>query len=215
MPHTDQPLRKARSPVPVILALLGALVTWGLAWGATTAPQVGQPAPPFAIADTAGKTWNLADLKGKTVILEWTNDGCPYVRKHYGGGNMQALQREATAAGKVWLTVISSAPGNQGHVTAAAADQLTAERKAAPSAVLLDPTGTMGRAYGAKTTPHLFVIDPAGTLVYMGAIDDRPSSDPADIPGARNYVRAALADLDAGRPLADAVTRPYGCSVKY
>ena len=215
MTHTDQPLRKTRPRVPVMLALIGALVTWGLAWGAATAAQVGQPAPAFAIADTAGKTWNLAELKGKTVILEWTNDGCPYVRKHYGGGNMQALQREATAAGDVWLTVISSAPGNQGHVTAAAADRLTAERKAAPSAVLLDPQGTMGRAYGAKTTPHLFIIDAAGTLVYMGAIDDRPSTDPADIPGARNYVRAALADLDAGRPLADPVTRPYGCSVKY
>ncbi|HYN77005.1 MAG TPA: thioredoxin family protein [Lamprocystis sp. (in: g-proteobacteria)] len=206
-----------RRRVPLALALLGALLTWGLAWGAAPpgGTKVGQPAPPFALADTAGKTWSLADLKGKKVILEWTNDGCPYVRKHYGGGNMQALQREATAAGTVWLTVISSAPGTEGHVTPAEADRLTTERKAAPTAVLLDPTGTLGHAYGAKTTPHLFVIDAAGTLVYMGGIDDRPTADPADIPGARNYVRQAMADLDAGRPLADPVTRPYGCSVKY
>ncbi|WP_295457227.1 thioredoxin family protein [uncultured Thiodictyon sp.] len=205
--------RLTRPQVPLTLALLGALVTWGLAWGA--APQVGQPAPPFAVADTAGKTWSLADLKGKKVILEWTNDGCPYVRKHYGSGNMQTLQREVTAAGTVWLTVISSAPGTQGYVTPAEANRLTAERKAAPTAVLLDPAGTLGRAYGAKTTPHLYVIDATGTLVYMGGIDDRPTTDPADIPGARNYVRQAIADLDAGRPLTDPLTRPYGCSVKY
>jgi len=205
--------RLTRPHIPLTLALLGALLTWGLAWGA--APQVGQPAPPFAVADTAGKTWNLADLRGKKVILEWTNDGCPYVRKHYGSGNMQTLQREATAAGTVWLTVISSAPGTQGYVTPAEANRLTAERKAAPTAVLLDPVGTLGRAYGAKTTPHLYVIDATGTLVYMGGIDDRPTTDPADIPGARNYVRQAIADLDAGRPLTDPVTRPYGCSVKY
>jgi len=202
---------KARPLAAFALAALGVL----FAWTAAAGPQVGEPAPPFAVADTAGKTWNLADLKGRKVILEWTNDGCPYVRKHYGSGNMQALQREAAAAGYVWLSVISSAPGSQGHVTPAQADALTAEHKAAPAAVLLDPAGTMGRAYGAKTTPHLFVIDPAGILVYMGGIDDRATSDPADIPGARNYVRLAMADLDAGRPLAHPVTKPYGCSVKY
>ncbi|WP_295446141.1 thioredoxin family protein [uncultured Thiodictyon sp.] len=214
MTQLDCQSRKTCSLAPVTLALIGALLTWGLVWGAA-APQVGQPAPPFTVADTGGKTWSLAELKGKKVILEWTNDGCPYVRKHYGSGNMQTLQREATAAGYVWLTVISSAPGNQGYVSPTEADRLTAERKAAPTAVLLDPQGTLGRAYGAKTTPHLYVIDAAGTLVYMGGIDDRATTDPADIPGARNYVRQAIADLDAGRPLTAPVTRPYGCSVKY
>jgi hypothetical protein len=196
-------------------ALLAALMLWGLAWQAAASPQVGQPAPDFSVKDTAGKTWTRADFKGKKVILEWTNHGCPYVRKHYGSGNMQALQREATAAGYLWLSVISSAPGTQGQVSPEESDRLTAERKAAPTAVLLDIDGSMGRAYGAKTTPHLYAIDATGTLVYMGGIDDRATTDPQDIPGARNFVRLAMADLDAGRPLAYPVTRPYGCSVKY
>lgn len=128
---------------------------------------------------------------------------------------MQALQKEATGQGVVWLSVISSAAGKQGNVSGAEADQLTRDRKAAPSAVLLDPSGSVGRLYGAKTTPHMYVIDAKGTLVYMGGIDDRATTDPADVPGAKNYVRAALADLKTGRPVAEAVTRPYGCSVKY
>jgi len=165
--------------------------------------------------DTAGKTWSLAELKGKRVILEWTNDQCPYVVKHYGAGNMQALQMEATSAGYIWLSVISSAPGKQGHVSAAEADALTSSRGAAPTAVVLDSQGVLGRAYEAKTTPHLFIIDEAGTLVYQGGMDDKPTTDPADIPGANNYVRMAMAELAAGKPIANPVTRPYGCSVKF
>ena len=164
--------------------------------------------------DTAGKTWSLAELKGKRVILEWTNDQCPYVIKHYGSGNMQALQKEATGAGYIWLSVISSAPGKQGHVSAAEADALTTSRGAAPSAVLIDK-GSLGRAYEAKTTPHLFIIDEAGTLVYRGGIDDKPTTDPADIAGANNYVWQAMAELASGKPIANPVTRPYGCSVKF
>lgn len=179
------------------------------------APEVGKPAPDFSAADSRGQSHKLADYRGKTVVLEWTNHDCPYVRKHYGSGNMQALQKEATGQGVVWLSVISSAAGKQGNVGGAEADQLTRDRKAAPSAVLLDPSGSVGRLYGAKTTPHMYVIDAKGTLVYMGGIDDRATTDPADVPGAKNYVRAALADLKAGRPVAEAVTRPYGCSVKY
>jgi peroxiredoxin len=193
-------------------ALLAAALMGG---PAQADPQVGQPAPSFSVADTGGKTWTLRDLAGRTAVLEWTNHDCPYVRKHYGAGNMQSLQTEATGQGVLWLTVISSAPGKQGHVSAAEADALTQSRGAAPTAVLLDETGAMGRAYAARTTPHLYVIGPGGTLRYMGGIDDRPTTDPADIPAAKPYVRAALADLAAGRPVADAVTRPYGCSVKY
>jgi peroxiredoxin len=182
---------------------------------ATAAPEVGKPAPDFTGTDTAGKTWALAELKGKPVILEWTNHDCPYVVKHYESGNMQALQREATDAGYVWLSVISSAPGKQGHVSGKRADELTETREAAPTAVLLDAEGTIGKAYGARTTPHMFVIDEAGTLVYMGGIDDKPTTRLADVKGAENYVRLAMADLAAGQPVGKAVTRSYGCSVKY
>ena len=176
---------------------------------------VGQAAPAFSAADTQGRSHALDQYKGRWVVLEWTNHECPFVKKHYGSGNMQKLQKAYTARGVVWLTVISSAPGKQGHVTPAQADQLTQERGAAPSAVLLDPEGKMGRAYGAKTTPHMYVIDPAGKLVYAGAIDDTPSTDPADIPAARNYLSAALDAALAGKPVAVATSTPYGCSVKY
>ncbi len=200
---------KPRYPLLLGLALLL------LSAMATAAPGVGEPAPAFSGTDTRGKTWTLEALQGTPVILEWTNHDCPYVKKHYGAGNMQALQAEATKAGYTWLSVISSAPGKQGHVTPAEADELTSARSAAPTAVLLDPDGTIGRAYAARTTPHMFVIDEQGTLVYMGGIDDRPTSNPADIEGATNYVRAAMADRAAGNPVAQPVTRPYGCSVKY
>ena len=182
---------------------------------ADAAPAVGKPAPGFSATDTSGKTWSLDDLKGRAVILEWTNHECPYVAKHYGSGNMQRLQREAVAAGYVWLSVISSAPGKEGQVGAARADELSASRHATPTAVLLDPEGIVARAYGARTTPHMFVIDEQGVLVYMGGIDNRPTANPADLEGADNYVREALADRAAGRPVGKAVTRPYGCSVKY
>lgn len=192
-----------------------ALAALLIAGPAAAAPKVGATAPDFSGTDTTGKTWTLANLKGKPVILEWTNHHCPFVQKHYSGGNMQDLQRQATGDGYVWLSVISSAPGKQGHLSAAEADEQTRVRNAAPSAVLLDADGTIGRAYGARTTPHLFIIDKDGTLVYMGGIDDRATADAADIPGATNYVRAALADLAAGGPVKQATTKPYGCGVKY
>ncbi len=185
------------------------------ACSAAAAPRVGEPAPAFQGKDTQGKTHRLADYRGKTVVLEWTNHDCPFVRKHYIAGNMQAQQREAAAQGVVWLSVISSAPGKQGHVSAAKADGLTRSRNAAPTAVILDPSGEIGRAYGARTTPHMYLIDEAGKLVYMGGIDSITSSNPTDIPRATQYVRVALQDLAAGKPVGKSVTKPYGCSVKY
>lgn len=182
---------------------------------AAAAPSIGQPAPAFQAVDANGRTRALSEFRGKTVVLEWTNNGCPYVGKHYDSGNMQALQREATKAGVVWLTVISSAPGMQGYLTGKQAKAWKAKVRAASTAVLLDPQGRVGRAYDAKATPHMFVVDRAGKLVYMGGIDDRPYQDPESLKGATNYVRAALADVKAGRPVAQAATRPYGCSVKY
>jgi peroxiredoxin len=205
----------SRHPLTFAFALILAAA---LAWSAGSAKanaRIGQPAPPFSGIDSQGRTHQLADYRGRTVILEWTNHDCPYVQKHYDSGNMQALQRAATADGAVWLTVISSAPGKQGHVSARQADALTRQRNAAPGAVILDESGAIGRAYGAKTTPHMYIIDARGTLVYMGGIDDRASTDPADIPGARNHVRAALDELKTGKPVSQASTRPYGCSVKY
>lgn len=182
---------------------------------AAAAPVLGQPAPAFTAVDADGKPRALSDFKGKTVVLEWTNEGCPYVAKHYDSANMQGLQKQATADGVVWLTVISSAPGFQGYKTGPQAKQWKAKVGAAPTDVILDPKGTVGRAYAAKTTPHMYVVDKTGTLVYMGGIDDKASADPGSLTGARNYVVAALADVKAGRPVAQAVTRPYGCSVKY
>lgn len=175
----------------------------------------GAPAPEFRALDSAGKERSLSEFKGRTIILEWTNHDCPYVRKHYGAGAMQALQKEATGAGIIWLSIISSGPGQQGFVSGAQADALTTQRKAAPTAVLLDPTGAVGKLYQAKTTPHMFIIDPQGILVFQGGIDDRPTANPADLAKANNYVRAALADMAAGRPVAIAASTPYGCSVKY
>lgn len=175
----------------------------------------GKPAPDFRAIDSKGAQRSLAEFGGRICVLEWTNHDCPYVRKHYGAGAMQALQARATGAGAVWLSIISSAPGQQGFVSGAQADTLTAQRKAAPSAVLLDPTGAVGRLYGAKTTPHMFVINAQGALVYQGGIDDRATANPADLAKATNYVQAALDDLAAGRTVAVATSTPYGCSVKY
>ena len=178
-------------------------------------PSVGAPAPAFTAVDTAGKTRSLSEFKGKTVVLEWTNDGCPYVKKHYGAGNIQKMQQDAAAEGTVWLTIISSAPGKQGHVDGAGADKLTNSRGAKPAAVLLDPNGDVGRAYEAQTTPHMYVIDKTGVLRYMGAIDDQPTTEAATIAKARNYVREALAAVKTGAKIAETATDPYGCSVKY
>jgi peroxiredoxin len=177
--------------------------------------QEAKQAPDFTAVDSNGKSHQLSGFKGKTVVLEWTNDGCPYVQKHYGAGNMQALQKAANEAGVVWLSVISSAPGTQGHATGAAANKLTTDRKAQPTAVLLDPTGKVGKLYDAKTTPHMYVINPEGKLVYAGAIDDKPTANQADIKGARNYVTEALTAVAAGKNPAVPTTRAYGCSVKY
>lgn len=197
----------------LVIAL--AAVALAPAAAVSAAPVVGQPAPAFSAVDANGKTRSLSEFKGKTVVLEWTNSGCPYVRKHYDSGNMQALQKAATQDGVVWLTVISSAPGAQGYVAGADAKAWKTKEKAAFTALLLDPKGAVGRAYDAKTTPHMYVVDKAGKLAYMGGIDDKPSSDPASLDGAKNYVAAALSDVKAGRPVAQAATRPYGCSVKY
>lgn len=201
----------------VVMSMIGA-ATLALAAVSSIAHAevgVGKPAPDFTLVDTTGKPVALSSFKGKTVVLEWTNQDCPYVRKHYGSGNMQALQKTATGEGVVWVSISSSAPGLQGYVTGADAQRLTTERKAAPSAFLLDPDGKVGRLYDARTTPQMFVIDKDGKLAYMGAIDDKPTANVADIPGARNYVTEALAAVAAGQPVKLASTRPYGCSVKY
>ena len=182
---------------------------------AYAAPRVSEPAPAFAGVTSAGGTLNLEDLAGRTVVLEWTNDGCPFVQKHYGGGAMQAAQRSVAAAGGVWISVISSAPGKQGHADGPAAEAIAARNEAAPDYILLDPDGVIGRAYAAKTTPHMFVIDGDGVLRYDGAIDDRPSASPASLDGARNYVLEAVAAVEAGAAVDPARTTPYGCSVKY
>ena len=171
-------------------------------------------APAFSLKDADGATRTLAEFRGKVVVLEWINEGCPYVKKHYTG-NMQALQKAAVADGVVWLSVCSSAPGQQGHVDGAGAKRFIADKGAAPTAFLLDPTGVAGKAWGAKTTPHMYIVDKAGQLVYQGGIDDRPTANVADIAGATNYVKAALADLKAGRPVKVAFSKPYGCAVKY
>lgn len=178
-------------------------------------PSVGSPAPAFTLTDTHGKQHNLADFKGKHVVLEWVNFGCPFVKKHYGSGNMQATQKKAVDKGVVWLSVCSSAEGKQGHMAAAEWNEEIAARNMASTAVLIDESGTVGKTYGAKTTPHMYIINPAGVLVYKGAIDDKPSTDQDDIPGARNHVLAALDESLAGKPVTTASTTPYGCSVKY
>lgn len=178
-------------------------------------PAIGAAAPAFTAVDSNGKSHSLADFKGKYVVLEWLNHGCPYVVKHYESKNMQGLQKEYTAKGVVWLSIISSVPGKQGHSTPAQANEDLAAKGAASTAVLLDEKSDIGRLYGAKTTPHMFVIDPAGNVIYKGAIDDKPTTDTDDIAGATNYVRAALDAAMAGKAVAVAQSKPYGCSVKY
>jgi peroxiredoxin len=179
------------------------------------AAQIGSPAPDFKGTDSNGKTQTLEQYRGKFVVLEWHNHDCPYTVKHYKSGNMQSLQKQWTAKGVVWLTVISSAPGEQGYVDAAEENAYLQKMGARPSAVILDPSGAIGHLYEAKTTPNMFVIDPSGKLIYAGAIDDHPTTDVSDIPASKNYVTAALAQAMAGQPVETAYTRPYGCSVKY
>jgi peroxiredoxin len=183
------------------------------AWAAVA--KVGTPAPAFSAGATTGKSVSLADYQGKIVVLEWTNHLCPYVQKHYETSNMQALQKDATGQGVIWLTIISSAPDTQGYVLAKEADELTRTRNASPTVVLLDPTGVVGKMYGATNTPHMYVVDKSGTLVYAGAIDDRPTTRRSDVKVARSYVREALQAVAAGQPVKTPVTRAYGCTVKY
>jgi peroxiredoxin len=179
------------------------------------AARVGEKAPDFTATDTNGKAHKLSDYAGKYVVLEWTNRGCPYTQKHYNSSNMQKLQREWTARGVIWLTVISSAPGKQGYITAAEENAYVKQVDATPTAVLLDPTGALGHLYDAKTTPDMYIINPQGILIYSGAIDDRATTDVSDINGAKNYVSLALAEATSGKAVSNPTTRPYGCSVKY
>lgn len=182
---------------------------------ALAAPVIGQAAPSFTALDSKGKQHKLEDFKGKVVVLEWTNHECPYVQKHYKSSNMQNLQKQAREAGVVWLSVVSSAPGEQGHVDGARADGLTASRAAAPAAVLLDPQGTIGKAYDARTTPHMYVIDAQGVLRYAGGIDSIASAKVEDIAKASPLFKTAMESVVKGDTVAQASTRPYGCGVKY
>lgn len=194
---------------------LWALPALLLAAAAQAVPSVGQEAPDFALRDATGKTVKLSDFRGKPVVLEWTNPGCPYVRKHYDSGNMAATQQDATSRGAVWLSINSTEKDSGDYLEPARLAAWQKERKVQPTATLMDEEGTAGRAYGARTTPHMYIVDAKGRLAYVGGIDSIPSADPADIPKATNHVKQAVADLVAGRPVATAVTRPYGCSIKY
>jgi len=187
------------------------LIAFSVGWAA----RVGEPAPDFTATDTNGQVHKLSEYQGKFVVLEWTNRGCPYTQKHYNSGNMQRLQREWTSRGVAWLTVISSAPGKQGYLTASEENAFLKQANAAPTAVLLDPAGSLGHLYDAKTTPHIFIINPKGALIYNGAIDDRPTTDLGDVNGAKNYVSLALEEATSGKLVSNPTTHPYGCSVKY
>lgn len=200
------------------------LLTLGAGVGAALLPssfafaaaaQVGQAAPDFSLTDTKGVERKLSALRGKIVVLEWTNDECPFVRKHYGADNMQSLQRDAAKAGVVWLSVISSAFGEQGYADPAKANELTTSRNAAPAGILLDPDGKIGRAYGAQTTPHMYVIDATGVLRYAGGIDSIASTNKDDLAKAQPYFKDAMTAIIKGEAVKTAVTRPYGCSIKY
>jgi peroxiredoxin len=191
----------------VVVCLLIASALFGV--------RIGEAAPDFNAVDSRGSTHRLLDSKGRFVVLEWHNQGCPYTQKHYQSGNMQRLQKEWTARGVVWYTVISSAQGQQGFVTAQQENDYLQRMNASPTAALLDPTGQIGHLYTAKTTPHMFVINPAGVLVYEGAIDDKPTTDQSDIATAKNFVSLALQEATSGKPVSTPTSRPYGCSVKY
>lgn len=177
--------------------------------------EIGKPAPDFQAVDTNGNPVSLADFKGKTVVLEWTNHECPFVKKHYTSANMQGLQKSTTGEGAVWLTIISSAEGEQGYVTTEEANRIVAEAGAAPTAKILDPKGDIGRAYGAQVTPHMYVITAEGQLAYAGAIDDKPSTRASDIEAARPYLKDAYTAVTNGQTPDPALTRAYGCSIKY
>lgn len=200
--------RRLLVAAPLLAAAFGAQVAHANA-------SIGQPAPALSVKDTSGKTVNLADFKGKTVVLEWVNPGCPFVVKHYGAGNMQATQAAAVAQGTVWLTVSSTAPSSKDYKKPADLAAWMKDQKAAATHTLMDDNGAVGKAWGAKTTPHMYIVDPAGVLVYAGAIDSKPTANPADIPGATNFITQSLGELKAGKPVSQPSTKPYGCSVKY
>jgi peroxiredoxin len=182
---------------------------------ALDSPPVGSTAPDFSLTDAKGKSHSISEYKGKYVVLEWFNPECPFVKKHYGSGNMQKLQKEFTGKGVVWLSIDSSAPGSEGSLTPEQATKTMNDWKTQQTALLLDPEGKAGRAYGAKNTPHMFVISPEGKIVYEGAIDSKASPNPNDIPESTNYVKVALDESLAGKPVSNPNTKPYGCSVKY
>ena len=196
----------------ILKSTLALLVATGTVFAA---PQVGQPAPEFTLTDSNGTSHKLSDFKGKFVVLEWLNHGCPFVQKHYDGGNMQGLQKEYTGKDVVWLSIVSSAPGKQGHMSAEETNKTKEEKGSAATAILIDEDGTVGKLYDAKVTPELYVVNPEGVLVYAGAIDDRKSTDAADVAGAKNYVKQALDEAMAGKPVSEPSTPAYGCSVKY
>ena len=197
------------------MVLFCLLATFFFSAAPVAAVKVDNPAPDFTLKNISGTMITLSSYLGKTVVLEWTNHECPYVQKHYGSDNMQSLQRKYTALDVVWLSIISSAPGKQGYVDAATAKQLNISRSAAPTEVLFDPEGKVGRQYGARTTPHMYIIDKQGTLRYAGGIDNIQSANPADIAKATNYVDEGLTSLLAGQTIANKTSPPYGCSVKY
>ena len=204
-------MKTRRSTFSLIVAVVAMLAAPLL----ISAAKIGAAAPDFTASASNGKSYRLSDFRGKFVVLEWHNNGCPYTRKHYESGNMQRLQKEWTGRGVIWFTVISSAPGTQGFVTADQENTYISRMHAEPTAVLLDASGVLGHMYDAKTTPHMIVINPAGNIIYDGAIDDHPTSDQSDIASSKNFVNEALTEAMAGKPVGTPATRPYGCSVKY
>ena len=197
------------------MRILLTLFAVALATSAYAKPEVGKPAPDFTLEDLSGKKHELSDLKGKYVVLEWVNFGCPFVKKHYGSENMQKLQKEFTEKGVVWLSICSSAPGKQGNETPDAAKSGLTQFGSAATAYLVDEGGKVGRLYNAKTTPEMFVVNPEGVLIYAGAIDDKPTPNPATVANSKNYVKAALNEATSGKDVSVPSTKPYGCSVKY
>lgn len=195
--------------------VLSMIVVFGVPVLSYGVAEPGKAAPDFEVQDANGNKRNLKEFAGKWLVLEWYNKDCPYVRKHYDSGNMQKIQKAAIEKGFAWLSVISSAKGKQGYLEAAEAVAVVANEKSAAQGMLLDSTGKMGRAYGAKTTPHMYMIDPKGVVVYAGAIDDNDSSNPSVIPKSKNFVMTAMDEALAGKKVATASSRPYGCSVKY
>src|ERR1700689_5866839 len=195
---------------PMTIALILCAAPWLIA-----AAKVGDAAPDFTATARSGKTYRLSSNLGKFVVLEWHNNGCPFVGKQYNSGNMQRLQKQWTGQGVAWFTILSSGPGQQGYETASEENEFLAKEQAAPTAALLDPSGAIGRLYDAKTSPHMFVINPQGVVIYDGAIDDKPTTDVEDVPTATNYVNLALEQSIAGKQVETPTTRPYGCSVKH